>query len=213
MATTLRSIQDATTKKKRKEILQSYLRTHPVGEISEEDSDIMKCLFDEFYTPDTGQRKYPSDEIEKFYIGFGRFNSVCFHIRCKNGIEDVATIDRLSGSNRTPKANLLRALRYAIEPQLEEFREANTLDPTALCPIEHIPLGFDAQVDHFNPTFQQLVDDWLKKNKDPQIKWGPRASSIYLLEEPYQTSWITYHKQKANLRYLSKEGNKKAHRL
>ena len=212
MATLLSPIKQATTIKKRREILKSYLQTHPLGDISEEDDAIMKSLFEEFYTPDDGQYKYPKEDIEKIYIGYGKFQTKCFRILCYDGIDDAASQDRLSGSNRTDKANLTRALRDTIGPQIEEFKETNPLDPNAMCPIEKIPLGKDAQVDHYNPTFKELVIEWLKENKDPKIKWGPRGSSIYLLEEPYQTSWANFHREKAHLRYLSKEGNKKAHR-
>lgn len=209
----LNTIQHIKTISGRKKKLQEYLKIHPVGEISDEDDRIMKWLFERFYTTDEGHEKYPIENIDRFYIGYGSYQSICFHIRLKNGFDDIATLKRLSGENRTPYQNLKRALRHAIHPQIEDFKQKNPLDATATCPIEKCPLGEDAQVDHFNPTFEQLSENWLKENPNPTVIWGERGSSIYLLEEPYQSSWIHYHKEKANLRWLSKEGNKKAHRL
>jgi hypothetical protein len=196
----------------RKELLQKFLKEHPIGELTDDEDKILKYVFQEYYIPDPGQEKYPIEDIDRFYIGYGQYNTICFHMRLKNGQDDVATLKRLSGENRTQHQNLHRALRTAINSQIEDFKNLYTLDPTRLCPIESIPLGTDAQVDHHNPTFKELVEEWMKENPNPKIKWGPTGSSIYLLEEPYHTSWVTFHHEKAELRWLSKEGNKKAHR-
>lgn len=206
----LQSILSEKTISGRKKILQRFKNEHSFGELTDEEDKIMKYLFEEYYTPDPGHSKYPIEDIDRFYIGYGMFNSICFRIRLKDGFDDVATYTRLAGENRTQNQNLNRALRKAIEPQIEDFKRENPLIATNICPLKQTPLGNDAQVDH-NPPFYKLVEEWLQQNQNPKVIWGPKGTSIYLLEEPFQTSWRNFHKEKANLRWLSKEGNKKAH--
>lgn len=197
----------------RKRLLQKFLKEHGPGELTDEEDSVLKKLFENFYTPDIGQSKYTQEEIQRFYIGKGSYNTTCFHLRLYNGFDDVATLKRLSGENRTNVENLRRALRYTIEDQIQSFRMSNPLEPNDICPVLQIPLGNDAQVDHFNPTFSQLLKDWIKENPLPVVVPGPKGSSIYILEEPYEKSWKDFHKKHAHLRWLSKKGNMIAHKL
>jgi hypothetical protein len=206
-------ILDAKTITLRKETLQSFLRNREKGEVSDDEDKILKTLFHQFYTPDEGQVKYKLEEIDRFFIGIGSYNTKCFRMRLKDGREDVATLKRLAGENRTPQANVKRALRSAIDPQIQEFKNCYPLTPEDICPVQNTPLGTDAEVDHFDPPFHEIADEWLKRNTRVKIYCGEPGTSFYMLKEPFHTSWITYHKEKANLRWLSKEGNKKAHLL
>jgi len=209
----LHEVHSIASIKGRKLFLQEYLNNMPLGEeLSDADNERMKDMFEAYYTPDLGERKYTRVEIDRFYINkHSIYGTKCFHIRLKDGVCDVATLKRLSGENRTHVQNLTRALRHAISPQIEEFRIRNLLQPLDICPVENTPLGMDAQVDHYNPTFRELVKNWLSENPDPTIHIHAILDSIYELDEPYKTSWILYHNQHANLRWLSKNGNKHAH--
>lgn len=193
----------------RKQYLKQLLRK---GELSAEDGMLLIEWFERYYTPDIGQTKYVREEIDTFFIASsGLYNTYCLHIRLTDGTEVVVSADRLAGEGRTQQETRNRALRNAIEPQIEMFRQTHPLCPTDLCPIENIPFGVDAQVDHYNPPFHILVKEWLDEI-------GVKPTAIYSvgnyqLEEPYKIHWIEYHRKYANLRWLSKEGNKKAHRL
>jgi hypothetical protein len=198
-----------TTITGRKQYLKQLLRS---GNLSPDDITCLKDWFERYYTPDIGQAKYHTEDIDTFFIASsGRFNTLCLHIRLKDGTDTDVSSDRLAGERRSQYENRIRALRTAIEPQIELFRQTHPLCPTDICPIENIPLGVDAQVDHYNPPFHILVKEWLDEiNVKPSAIY---SAGVYRFEEPYQTQWIQYHKTYANLRWLSKEGNKKAHRL
>lgn len=210
----LLKIKEVKTIKGREDILKGFLHEHGVGQLTDEEDKQIKWLFEMFYTPDEDQIKYPVSDIDRFYIGRipGRYTTG-FRIRRKVGEDHNATYKRLAGGNRTSATNIKRALRHAIRPQIEEFRKENPLNPLDICPIENKPLGSDAEVDHYDPTFSELAKQWLEENK--KIKAIPKSESeaIYVLEEPSQSNWIRFHKEKARLRWLSKEGNRRAHLL
>ena len=83
-----------------------------------------------------------------------------------------------------------------------------------MCPvITTVTLGNDAEVDHIKP-FNKLVNEWkltnnIKKTNVYNIIYPTKDN--YVLKEPYFTSWYDYHLKNAELRYLSKAGNKIAH--
>ena len=121
------------------------------------------------------------------------------------------SIKRLSGSNRNDKANLIRSLRNAIEPQIKNFRVCNPLIPDDICPVTKKILGADAQVDHQIP-FHILAEEWIKNNNNISYIYVLDKFE-YILQEPHYTLWNNFHFEKAILRRVSKEGNKFAHKL
>ena len=69
----------------------------------------------------------------------------CFSILVNN-TSFPTTIKRLSGGNRNEKANLIRSLRNALEPQIKTFRVCNPLNPYDICPVTKKILGEVAKV-------------------------------------------------------------------
>jgi hypothetical protein len=84
------------------------------------------------------------------------------------------------------------------------------LNPNAVCPIADRPLGLDAQVDHIIP-FHILAEEWLKNNENVTYVYSLEKMN-YVLNEPYYTSWANFHRNNAQLRWLSKESNTYAHK-
>ena len=80
-----------------------------------------------------------------------------------------------------------------------------------ICPVTKKMLGSDAEVDHQIP-FHILAEQWIKDNKNMSYHYvlDKRA---YILQEPHYTSWFNFHLEKSILRWVSKEGNKFAHKL
>lgn len=196
--------------KDRIHFLQLYLKNSTDTILSDIDNTLLKEIFDMFYTPDIGESKYHPSEINYFYIDYHPIHKTkCFHIKLINGDITVATLKRLSGSNRTQTQNITRALRLAIQPQIDLFKLNHPLIQTDICPIKHIPLGHDAQVDHYLPTFSTLVKNWLKDNQNPQIHTIKGFG--YELDEPFKSNWISFHASNSKLRWLSKLGNQTSH--
>lgn len=199
----------ATQLKDRCLILQDYLRSTET--VSAIDSEILLRLFLHHYTPDIGDRKYTKEEIANIYIAkHPRYETKGFYLRLQNGLVEPMAYMRLAGKNRSEIENLTKALRSEIQPQIDAFRTTYPLDPTAFCPIQHTPLGTDAQIDHYYPTFRFLVKHWITDNPGPKVMYN-KERCIYELLEPHKTSWIQYHSGHARLRWLSKVGNQKAH--
>lgn len=190
-------------------MLQDYLRS--TDTISAIDSEILLRLFLQYYTPDIGDRKYTNEEIAHIYIAkHPIYATKGFYLRLTSGLVEPVAYMRLAGKNRDAVENLKKALRSEIQPQIDAFRRVYPLDPTALCPIESCPLGTDAQCDHYDPTFRLLVKDWIAGNPEPKVMYN-KERCVYELLEPHKTSWVEYHLKNANLRWLSKVGNQKAH--
>jgi hypothetical protein len=203
----LKQILDEKRITKRKELLSSYLKNN-TGELDDNEITHFKHIFAQWYEADDTVTKFDVSDISSVRIIRDRGNN-CFQINVNN-VWYPTSIKRLSGSNITPKICLTRALRNAIESQIMKYRLKNVLNPDDICPVTNKPLGFDAQVDHQIP-FHILVSEWLKDNK-AEYSYSLDARN-YVLNELFNKSWCDYHLKHAVLRWVSKEGNKYAHKL
>lgn len=207
----LKEVFQQQTIKKRYQILSDYLKNNKVGYLNESELIIFRQIFENYYTPDKNDSKFDSKSITHVYIEKNNYGNKCFSIRVNNQWFPTSII-RLSGSNRTEKENLNRALRNGILIQINNFKKNNPLDINKICPITNSKLNYDAQVDHEIP-FHILADEWIKKEKRKKISYKYNLEiSNYILEEPYLKSWRKFHLQNAKLRWLSKDGNKIAHK-
>lgn len=209
----LQRVLAARTMTERMTILSSCIKQYE-GELDEASVTLFKQIFDKYYTPDDIEYKYAPDVILRVYIASHPTpeyaHTKCFQLDISDGTRDVATYKRLAGSNRTKAQNLQRAMRHAIDDQILEYRRTHPLNPEELCPIEGIPLGETAQVDHV-PPFHVLAKQWLQTSPHVKCHVSKTDRSVYELDEPYKSSWQDYHRRHATLRYLSVEGNKRAH--
>ena len=193
----------------RHSILSNYLKNNNVGILNEHDTLCIKHIFEKFYTPDDKYTKFKASQISKVSIVKHNGNN-CFCIFI-NDTWYPTSIKRLAGSNRNEKANLIRALRNTIEQQIHDFRKNNPLNPINICPITNDILGSDAEVDHQIP-FHILAEEWIKQNKNISYIYSLDKFD-YILQEPHYISWFNFHLEKSILRWVSKEGNKIAHKL
>lgn len=198
------------TIKNRHLLLSNYLKNNNVGILTEPEIVFFKHIFEKFYTPDEQYSKFKSSQISNISIVKDNYGNKCFSIFVDNSWFPTS-IKRLSGGNRNDKANLIRSLRNAIESQIENFRVRNKLNPNDICPVTKTILGSDAQVDHKIP-FHILAEEWIKDNKNISYIYALDKFE-YILQEPHYTSWFNFHLEKAILRWVSKEGNKFAHKL
>jgi hypothetical protein len=198
------------TIKNRNLLLSNYLKNNNVGNLDENETLFFKHIFQKFYTPDEKDTKFNVSQISNVAIKKDKWGKNCFNILVDNEWYRTSK-DRLSGSSRNEKRNLERALRNAIEPQTENFRICNPLNPNDICPVTKKILGEDAQVDHQIP-FHILAEEWMKYNKNISYIYILDQFD-YVLQEPHYTSWFNFHLEKSILRWVSKEGNKFAHKL
>ena len=198
------------TIKNRHLLLSNYLKNNNVGVLTENEVEFFKHIFEKFYTPDEQYTKFNISQISNISIVKDNYGNKCFSILVNN-TSFPTSIKRLSGGNRNEKANLIRSLRNALEPQIKTFRVCNPLNPYDICPVTKKILGEDAEVDHQIP-FHILAEEWIKYNKNISYIYVLDKFE-YILLEPHYTSWVNFHLEKAILRWVSKEGNKFAHTL
>jgi hypothetical protein len=198
------------TIKNRHLLLSNYLKNNNVGVLSENEAKFFKHIFEKFYTPDEQYTKFNVFQISTISIVKDNYGNKCFSILVDNNWYPTS-IKRLSGGNRNDKANLIRSLRNAIEPQITTFRVCNPLNPDDICPVTKKMLGRDAEVDHHIP-FYILAEEWIKNHNNISYIYVLDKFE-YILQEPHYTLWSNFHFDKAILRWVSKEGNKFAHKL
>ena len=111
----LNSVINEKTIKSRYALLSNYLKDNNIGDLSESEIVYFKHIFEIYYTPDEEYTKFNIETILNVTIVKNSYGKKCFTIY----VDDTwypTSIKRLSGSNRTEKANLIRSLRNAIEP-------------------------------------------------------------------------------------------------
>ena len=199
---------DEKTITKRQSILRDYLKTHNIGILNDKDSITFKHIFEKYYAVDEGEEKFNSSQICCVSIVKDKYNNKCFNI-IVNDVRYNTSIKRLSGASISQNLNITRAMRYEIECQIKEFIENNPLDINLLCPITGYKLGKDAQVDHVVP-FHTIRDVFLLNNK-PNVVYDTSKFNYVIENKEMADSWKEYHRDKAVLRWLSKDGNKIAH--
>ena len=136
----LENVIDEKTIKNRHLIMSNYLKNNSVGILNENDTLLFKHIFEKFYTPDEQYTKFSASQISNVSIMKDNYGNKCFCIFV-NDTWFPTSIKRLSGGNRNDKANLIRALRNAIEPQINDFRKNNPLNHNNICPVTNGILG------------------------------------------------------------------------
>lgn len=105
-------------------------------------------------------------------------------------------------------------MRWIIEPQIKDFKKITFAQPSTIkCPVSDEVLRFDfCHADHFSPTFDEIVRDFIKINnltdlskivsesRDNQIKAELKDKQIGNL-------FYEYHKSVAVLRCVSPNVN------
>ncbi len=206
----LKLVLNEKTIKNRYELLSTFLKNNKCGELNDDEKQYFKHIFIKYYTPDEEYTKFNFEDIIKVSITLDNWNKKCFSIYV-NDTWFPTSIKRLAGSNRNEMNNLIRALRNAIQYQIIEYRNKNKLNPNEKCPIINENLGIDAQIDHEIP-FHILSNEWLKNHSNVKYSYDLNEMN-YILQEPYLQEWREYHLLNAKLRWVSKNGNKIAHKL
>lgn len=210
MSLSLEQVINEKTIKNRYKLLSDYLKNNKPSDMEESEIVYFKHIFSKYYSPDDEHEKFLESEISDIKIALDSWKNKFFSI-CVDGVWYPCSIKRLAGSNRTTKLHLTRSLRQSIQEQINHFRSENKLDTNKKCPVTGNKLGSDAQVDHEIP-FSVLADNWLKENNNVSFHYDLDMVN-YILDEPFLESWQTYHLDNAILRWVSREGNKYAHKL
>lgn len=105
-----------------------------------------------------------------------------------------------------------QACRSAIEEDIIYFKKQQfDLNPIIICPLTNLKTTFySSHVDHHNPTFKKIFDEWIKdKNINSEDINPSEDNSIktYFVNKELTESFRLFHNSIAELRILSPKGN------
>lgn len=100
------------------------------------------------------------------------------------------------------RQHIISAFRQSIMDQIYEYKyKINTLKCSKCNSICNI------QVDHYNPTFMQMYEEFTTLNLLPdEVEQNPFNLTFNFLkkDDKYSTTWQMYHRKNAKLRLLCK---------
>ena len=117
---------------------------------------------------------------------------------------------RNSLSPKSAKHKLTGILRFLIQPQIQDFKNRAFRGRCETC---NSPLSPEnCEVDHADPTFKQLMDEWLRTVRlspdDIAIVGRTQYQAHSYLEDPVLAqAWVEYHEINARLRCVCKPCN------
>jgi hypothetical protein len=147
-------------------------------------------------------------DIKIDYFQIYRIQLVVYIIKTNGEIDDVSVLN--SCITGKPKNNLKIAMRVAIQPQIDEYRNTQTNKLCELCNITE-----NIEIDHHSELqpFEKLYNDYMTKNT-LEIPFDFDNNSLHLKcfnenGKEFSEEWIKFHKDNAILRMLCKKCNGK----
>ena len=134
-----------------------------------------------------------------------KFGKIAMDIKRADGSRiDISWIYCIKSTHATTYQNLMNAMRLAIKSQIELFKQKQKLN--TICDICSKPILTikETHVDHHQPTFKELADNFIKENNpapkqfddDPTTNQATFTPSDY----DYSRRWQNYHSKHAQLR-------------
>ena len=124
-------------------------------------------------------------------------------------IIDISVLNKCINGCKSNDLN--KAMRNAIENQIEEYRKNNELK-CEKCDSKSKP-----EVDHKEILFVELYENFIRERKDIPTEFENTISNskcFKICDKNFEEEWIKYHKENAKLRILcSKCNNKKENKI
>ena len=133
--------------------------------------------------------------------------SRCFYIKRKDDTEThFSWRECLTPSKEINK--VYDALRHYIQSDLLTFKN-NYFDKyreNSICAISGKTIKKDqADVDHTNPTFKELADQFIKKENKIHIGTDEEIVGHYMTDHDQMIEWGIYHDKNANLQIVDRK--------
>jgi len=192
------------TKVKVKIIIQKILNSNPLGEwLGKEDTKTLHDLL----TYHEEYEKKKGKGIKGFKIQINYYKQRGFYIyRIDGSSTDFSYLKCLQPP--TLNSKIKAACRTAITEDILNFKEeAFKNSPTLICPLSKEILTFNScHVDHFNPTFIDIFNEWItdKKISEQDINQTEDNSvRTYFINKDLEKGFRKFHNSKCNLRIIS----------
>ena len=140
----------------------------------------------------------------------GSYGTHCFFIYREDGTCTDFSYTKMYVEDPN-KNDVLNALRQAIDPIVSNFRKNFT---PGMYEGEWLEDVSQADVDHYNKTFNELAWDWIRKNGGieeliKKVNKTEDGSTItYFIDESLNESFRILHDQNTHLRFLPKSINR-----
>lgn len=150
--------------------------------------------------------------IDHIEVRDTKYRNKCFYIIRTDGTETDISYT-LSLTPHSKMDDIMAACRTAVSGSIEKFR--NSVDLPFTCPItgELVEDRSNMHIDHYSPTFKELVDVWMKYKDVDKVYESTRKSnrddcvSTYFDDPILIVEFITFHDRYAHLRAVSKTAN------
>lgn len=139
-----------------------------------------------------------------------RYATLCFYIYREDGTCTDFSYTKMH-KNNPDRDDVLNALRQAIDPIISNFRKDFKPDFYEGVWIEDVS---QADVDHYNRTFNELAWEWIRNNGGIEIlikkvnKTEDESTITYFVDESLNESFRIFHDQNTHLRFLPKSINR-----
>lgn len=191
-------ISNYKTIKSRKEYLSKILKTYNNGEsqrLNDDDAEIVKIFYEEFYQPVHRDEKYSSNEISHIesidYTDENNYRSRCLRFNFIDKKCGRIGIKHLVGSKLNTQTNFKILLGKAINPQIQEFKSSQiNMDDASKYDVDHLK------------TFESLVQGFIEENRELKDFNAKR------LPDETKKKWIDCHKKHATLQLIKKEDHR-----
>lgn len=123
-------------------------------------------------------------------------------IKSNSDIDNISYIACINKPNNTK--NLKEAMRYAIVPQILEFKNKQMKLECSLCKSTN-----DIQIDHLI-LFKHIYDEFVKTRNDIPSNFNENyfnGAQIKPEDDLFEKEWFEFHQEKAILRCLCKNCN------
>ena len=140
----------------------------------------------------------------------GSYGTHCFFIYREDGTCTDFSYTKMY-TNDPDKDDVLNALRQAIDPIISNFRKDFKPDFYEGVWIEDVS---QADVDHYDKTFNKLAWEWIRKNGGIEVlikkvnKTEDESTITYFVDESLNESFRIFHDQNTHLRFLPKRINR-----
>jgi hypothetical protein len=164
--------------------------------ITKEDKDLLHQIIkghpDQEYT----------EGVTDFSIYFDMYNNIALDIWKGETRESISWVKCSTGRKITNHQKLMKAMRYSVESQINEFRQK----VPKFC--EECGNTENLQVDHII-MFKDLIKEF-NHNREPPTEFNELGRHELIFKEQdkqYENDWIQYHKDEATLRILCQKHN------
>ena len=125
-------------------------------------------------------------------------------IRCDDSEENFSWVSCCEFKERPPLSKLSVTLRCAIINDIKIFRNSSRLK-CCICQTEDVTKLY--HVDHFEPSFATLRDDFLKITTNPIPTSYNQCQNSYIStfkeeDHDFGQEWVRYHNRHCNLQIL-----------